>query len=356
MTIASQLDHEHVAASMQKRLPLFVLQYIGSRGLTGCRLPEVRSACVYWLPSGLSAWVASFVPRVLEWFEARGDLTRGKGGIYRCIPPYCIGSDIKEPSTIQLYGDPTPELSLRAVLDRVGGYLQYQPARESGRAGNPEDAEWVGCIRTITAPNGAETLRVINLLRESGYNVYDPTELGFRVRGIEHLLVPNEARFTSTGPSGGFWSDYNPMAGSDHYSRWRSSANVHQIQSRLVRWHETAEGSDYQYRRYFLHVGRQRLLEIDWDLCCWWRFKLDHEDGNPVTAYWPVGREWLVTASPFPISVNRWLTFLAQGPVERLRGVTQYMLSPDIRQSVTARLKDLLGIRVSDRSAGGAPA
>src|SRR5215217_1416286 len=123
LRILSAYEAAEASKRLREDLPRRVLLAVARGG--GRRAAQIADEALGRLPTsaipdGGSDWVGD----TLEWFVARGDVERGPGGRFRCVPPHLVEGTAGGPP--RLYGDPLVEDRLNKALVSVGAKVNSE--------------------------------------------------------------------------------------------------------------------------------------------------------------------------------------------------------------------------------------
>src|SRR5687768_15584391 len=106
LRILSAYETVEASKRLRKDLPRRVLLGVSRGG--GRRAAQIADEALGRLPtSAIPESGSDWVSDTLEWFVARGDVERGPGGRFRCVPPHLVEGTTG--GYHRLYGDPSVE-------------------------------------------------------------------------------------------------------------------------------------------------------------------------------------------------------------------------------------------------------
>lgn len=106
MRILNVQETAEIARRLRDDLPQRVLLTVARGG--GRRTAQIADEVLGRLPvSAVPEDGSDWVGDVLEWFVGRGDVEKGPGGRFRCVPPHLVKGMVG--SRPHLYGDPLVE-------------------------------------------------------------------------------------------------------------------------------------------------------------------------------------------------------------------------------------------------------
>ena len=314
MRVLSPASARRRAEGLATEVPRHVLEILGFRG--GAREAQIVREVVRRLPShvGVEA-AADWVKQSLGYLIVRGDVERGPGGVYRCVPAYVVqGLSGAGGHVLRLHGDPRAERALLKALRDLGAVVESGAGtgHQVGHADEGPKPDLVALERRIVLAV-ADGGSAASACEAHGYPVFRISRLAEDLPNVDGLLCPAERdlRPAEGLPKGG-WDVYDPGALSDEEDgedRWRPreyrGAGVHG----LVRLRERGEEPGEQKGRIFYHGGGGRVFHLDHESASLWMLYLDRLSGNPRTTVWHNGRLWAPGMIPF--KTVRWLELLA---------------------------------------------
>lgn len=265
-----------------------------------------------WLPAGTDTdTVANWVGQALGYLIVRGDVERGPGRVYRCLPPYLVKPPgDSEVSGLRLHGDPRAEQSILDLLQSFGARLNCAtvPAGDMQTAHADPVPDLRVLERNISLAATDLVARAATICEPRGYTVLRPHELGEALPGIEGILCPAERDLRSADEfHAGIWEVYEARnLGEDRWQPedlWRSGG------SQLVRLRHSDDRLGEWGARVFYHGGRGRVLQLEREAASLWQFYLDFGSGNPRIFWWHGSQIWVPRIVPF--ATLRWLELLA---------------------------------------------
>lgn len=335
---AASFNASLIGAITRKTLETIVLT-------DGIREVQIKHEVSRWLPQTIpSEEIGQRVSDALDWFVIRGDIEKGTGGRYRCLPPYLIEvSERGSQAYSMLYGDPCGEASLERVLRQFDGRVQYRkpPIGEMDQPTNARSSR--GWERMIIVP-AANLSEAMSACVAAGIIVFRSDAIKKALPRISEVTAPPEQELSRTTPSAGFWDAYRPAA--ERESRWLSTKYWKNSDACLVRWKPTEEWSGYRDRRYFYHAGDGRVAELDTDTASLWQLYLDHEANRPRQVWRDKAYLWVPKV--LPLATYQWLRLLSKGPVRSLGRWSVVEIDHRSFEDIRKTLDRTLGLRCAD--------
>lgn len=307
MRILDERDADALTHKLVGEVPRRVLEAVARKG--GSREAELVREVARVLPTQRDAEaVSGWVDGALRGAIGRGDVERGPGRVYRCVPPYLVAplEGAGRAGELRLHGDPRAERDLLAVLRPLGAVLKEEvklpdPDPEGRTAPGPVTLE-----RSVSVGGVSEAAK---RCEAHGYLVLRPSELALKLPQVqEDILSPPERDLGLIGELGtGGWEIYDP--GERREDRWSPEADWRAGEARLVRWRQSDDWSGERSARVFYHGGRGRVTTLDREGASLWQLYLDGAYENPRAA-WRDGADLWVPRM-LPDSTLRWLELLA---------------------------------------------
>ena len=347
MRLLSRKDGETLLTLLMDDLPRQVLEAVAREG--GRREAQLVSEILRWLPRAVRAEeVRTWVSDVLDWFIARGDVEKGFGGRYHCVPPYLVG-DVDDPqcAELSLCGDPRAEPLLRQALQSLGMTLSYKVIC-SEMDTETEDTTLrpmppVGLERFIPLQSGLRT-EVIQACESPGIVIVQPKDLAAALPRLTEVLVPAERDLAISPTSTGLWEVYGPQTQDN--DRWRPDADWRTGQAQLIRWRPSDDWCGERSARIFYHAGGGRVAELGPEAASLWQLYLDADAGRPRTVWWDGTRLWVPRM--LPVATHQWLRLLA-GRQSNFRGRWLVLeMNEALASMAGTTLTDTLGLRHED--------
>jgi len=332
---------EALTLKLVDAVPRKVLE--ATAGAGGMRETQVRAEVARWLPQTIPAEeVRRRVGEALDWYEARGDVEKGHGGRYQCLPPYLIevpgsGSYVH----CVLCGDPRVESQLGKALQPFGARIQHSNPPITGRT-DPDDRVRLsrGWERMLVVP-AARFSEVRSTCNSRGVSVFGRRDLERALPRVSDVVAPTEEAPTADAPSSGFWDAYRPA--SERADRWEASKYWRGGDSRLVRWKPSEGWAGVRDCRHFYHAGDGRVAELDADAASLWQLYLDREAGWPRQTWKDGAKLWVPKMLP-PVTLQ-WLGLLAAEPSIPYGGWYVLKFDTERLQEVSETLERTLGLR-----------
>lgn len=343
-------DRQALWELLREELPTHLLHYIATVG--GSRRSQIHSEAARWFPVNLrGGFVQEQVSRILEWFEMRGDITRGAENRYRCLPPYilCDPGDSSN-RVVSLFGNPLVEKKLGEVLQGCGDVRKEIVWENHGpEEGQPNLPRFPVGVERVLCFQGASGQDLLGRLRAIGISIVNSADLRDALPNITDLTWPGIGAFAPPPIFSGLWEVYDPSVARPYQAgRWRPEPHWQAGIHRLLRW---APGTEHSHgnRRYFLHA-QGRVLEISRDEAHWWQFRLDAGEGNATTWYVCEATNELWVNGRLPRVITQWLRFLASRPPNKSRYWNIFPLLPDQWDEVRTVARENLGVRWETRN------
>ncbi|HID30569.1 MAG TPA: hypothetical protein EYP19_11270, partial [Desulfobacterales bacterium] len=319
MNVLSGEDRLALRELLWEEMPEHLLCYLSVTG--PCRRSQLVSEAIRWLPSQPASEIErERVLRMIEWFEARGDIYRVPQGRYRCLPPHAVGvvTDLSVDS-LPLFGDPAVERDLEDALQSVRGRLQKKLVEEY--ESEEEKAEGmrypVGIDRALCLPSKHRG-ELARKLEKIGITVLSPDDLRDNLPTIWELTLPGSQGFREPPNLKGVWEIYAPNQPCDYQAgRWIEAPDWKESPARLVRWTLAGRERNIEARRYFLHAGNGQVMELARDDALWWQFRLDADAKCPVTLRFCSNANEVWFNGHLPRAIAQWLRFIARQPLRR---------------------------------------
>lgn len=315
MRLLSQAEADQLRARFVSSLPQLVLQLIS---VEPCHIGQLARRVMALYPGEDS--LVEQVHDLVDWYIQRGDVSKGRGGVLRCVPPYIIG----EPDgndEIPLYGDPVVEPEISQSLP--GALVQYRSSDD-------------GFERVIVCPP-TDRVELARLLSDLGITIFSYERLLNRAFSVLDSVLsigfPPPSCFGPLPSSSGKWEWYDPNYAVSHQERRWKPVTDWNANMKLVRWSPSSLGTGVQ-RRYFLYQRLELVYEITWEEAIAWQYALDAEAGHPVPWQYDsvVGR--LEVNGWVPRPVYQVLRLLSRTPVRREGFRTVFLISPSKRELI----------------------
>lgn len=342
MKVLDTTQATEVAAKLREAIPRRVLEAT-ARG-EGKREAQVRAEVARWSPQAISSEeVSRRVGDALDWFAARGDVERGAGGRYRCLPPYLIelperGAHVRW----ALYGDPRAEPLLERVLRPYGGRISHRAPLLSTEDEPSQRQSSRGWERVLAVP-AKHFAEAASRCASEGMSVFGLENLVNALPRISALTAPPDELLSTDAPGSGFWDSYCPT--SDRSKRWEEARYWRSGDSRLVRWRPSEGWLGERDSRYFYHAGDGRVAELDADTAALWQLYLDRDAGRPRRAWRDGTGLWVPRM--LPQAAHQWLMLLAAGPAQTLGGWSVLNIDHNRFRHVCETLEGTLGLLCS---------
>ena len=296
MQLLNQEDAVALLELLKDNLPQQVLKIISSEGVQ--REMQIVSACSRWFPQSLRITeTRHWVNTILDWFVRRGDVEKGTGGRYHCIPSYAIGN--QNSSDIWLCGDPSPDAQLIKKLRPLGLTLKYKTIFKTDKNKSPIPT---GLERFIPISEES-TSKVKKILEHLGIVYIDLRELEEQLPRIAQIAVPPESDLDIVRIQSGLWDTYNP----EHYGeeRWKPDEKWQASVANLVRWRPSDDWRSESNARVFYHAGSARITELGTETSSLWQLHLDTKVGNSQVVWWDGKMLWVPQV--VPVVTQQWL-------------------------------------------------
>lgn len=314
MRVMSPARAKRLAEGLAREVPRHVLELLAFRG--GAREAQIVREVARRLPShvGVEA-AADWVKQSLGYLIVRGDVERGPGGVYRCVPAYIVhGLSEAGGRALRLHGDPRAERTLLKVLRDLGAAVESDAGTgsEAGDA-DKEPKPDLGALGRYLVLEASDSGSAASVCEAHGYPVFRLSRLAENLPSVDGLLCPSERDLRpAEGLPNGRWDVYDPGAASDEEdeeTRWRSHEDWRADVYGLVRLREGNEELGEWGARIFYHGGGGRVFQLGRDSASLWMLYLDRLSGNPRTTVWHNDRLWVPSMMPF--KTVRWLELLA---------------------------------------------
>ena len=295
MQLLNQEDAVALLELLKDNFPQQVLKIISSEGVQ--REMQIVSECSRWFPRNVRIETRRWVNTILDWFVRRGDVEKGSGGRYHCIPSYAIGNQIS--SDIWLCGDPCQDAQLLKELRPLGLTLKYKTIYETEGNNSPIP---VGLERFIPIPEEIDS-KVIPIFEHLGIVYIDLHELEEQLPRISQIVVPSESDLEIVPIQSGLWETYN----SEYYGeeRWNPDEEWHFAVANLVRWRPSDDWQGESNARVFYHADSGRITELGTETSSLWQLHLDTKAGNSRVVWWDGNMLWVPRV--VPVVTQQWL-------------------------------------------------
>lgn len=309
---------------------------------------QLVSDVARWLPRAVEMGdIRVWVSATLDWFVARGDLDKGVGGRYACVPPYLIGDiELGLPSALLVCGDPRAEPYLQKQLNHLGVQLRHtviqadEPQVSDGRDADARGAAPtdpiapLGVERTLHVPAGVRA-DVLRDLEHLGITYIGAADLEAELPLLATLATP--ARDLALAPSlPDPWEVYDPMEPGD--SRWRADLEWKRGETRLVRWRPGNDWRAQREARVFFHAGGGRVAEVGQETASLWQLWSDMQVGRQRAVWRDNIHLWV--PGMLPPATLQWLRVLAGG--RKAARFRRGWLVVDLNESAAARASAVL--------------
>lgn len=273
-----------------------------------------------WAPHNedLAKWIEGIVTTL----ERRGDVERHVRGTYRVLPPYVVGM-FQAGQPLYLFGHPGCERIIEAEFHL--SISRLEPAE-----------------RIIKLPSDS-SLRP-NDLEQSGIRVLRVSDLLEGISAVRDLVVPAEDHLAPADVVEGTWEHYSPVSLlKGQLGTWKPIATVNQGE-RLLRW--TPRSFRFESdRRYFIHGGYGRCMEISTEEGILWQWELARQTGVPRKWRYSTSAETLAVGGTLPRNSYQTLRVLSSSRVNR-DGLISYFSIPSGFLSLVHELARRLGSEV----------
>ena len=296
MQLLNQEDAVVLLELLKDNLPQQVLNIISSKGVQ--REMQIISECSRWLPRSVPITeTRRWVGTILDYFVRRGDVEKGPGGRYHCIPPYIIDNQIS--SDFWLYGDPRVSTRLREKLRPLGLTLNSETVYETDENNSSIPA---GLERSIPISENLAS-KVIPMFKHLGIVYIQLHELEEQLPRISQIVVPPESDLNDVRIWSGLWDTYNP----EHYGeeRWNSDEEWQNSVANLVRWRPSDDWLGESNARVFYHADSDRITELGTETSSLWQLHLDTKVGNSRVVWWDGKMLWVPKV--VPVVTQQWL-------------------------------------------------
>ena len=298
MQLLNQEDAVALLELLKDSLPQQVLNIISREGEQ--REMQLVSECSRWFPRSVEITeIRLWVSTILDWFVRRGDVEKGSGGRYHCIPSYAVNN--QSSSDIWLCGDPRQDAQLHKKLRPLGLTLKYKTIYETDE---DEDSSPIPAGLERSIPISEEVAsKVIPIFEHFNIVYIQLHELEEQLPKIATIVVPSESDMEITPVRFGLWETYNP----EHYSeeRWNPDEEWQTSVANLVRWRPSDDWRGKRNARVFYHNGSGRTTELGTETSSLWQLHLDTEANNPRVVWWDGKMLWVPRV--VPVQTQQWL-------------------------------------------------
>ncbi len=339
MRILSAYEAAEISSRSREDLPRRVLLAVARGG--GRRAAQIADEALGRLPTSAIPEVGfNWVGETLEWFVARGDVERGPGGRFRCVPPHLV--DGAAENSPRLYGDPLAENRLDKALASVGAKVGRETAyANEDPAGDKPDKDTglpIGMERFVFGR--LDHARLVRACEGSGVALIRLEQLKAALPRITSVVTPPDGELTSIEIRTGFWEVYEPA---NEGNRWRTNGYWRSGRARLVRWRPSDDLRGAFNARVFYHVGEGRVAEMGGEMARLWQLHLDTQAKRPRTVWRDVTQVWVPRIAP--TETQRWLQILSGRQSRRAgRWLVLEMDAAAAEESCSA-LAETLGLR-----------
>ena len=330
MQLLDQEDALALIDLLKDGLPQQLLNIISREGEQ--REMQLVSECSRWFPRNVETTeIRNWVNTILDWFLRRGDIEKGSGGRYHCIPTYAIEN--QSCSDIWLCGDPSQDSQLHKVLRPYSLSLKYETIFES--SGEEESSPFpIGLERSIpTARVGVS--QVLPILKQLNIAYIRSQDLEKHLPRIATVIVPSESEAGLPSISSELWEIYDPQRTSE--DRWKPDVEWQKSKAKLVRWLPGRDAREERSARVFYHVGSGRVVELGSETSSLWQLHLDTAAGNPRVINWDGTMLWFPKA--IPVQTQQWL----QSTVGRRFRYLRHWLVLEMNSDQLSPICDILG-------------
>lgn len=296
MQLLNQEDAVVLLELLKDNLPQQVLNIISSKGVQ--REMQIISECSRWLPRSVPITeTRRWVGTILDYFVRRGDVEKGPGGRYHCIPPYIIDNPISP--DFWLYGDPRVSTRLREKLRPLGLTLNSETVYETDENHSSIPA---GLERSIPISENLAS-KVTPMFKHLGIVYIQLHELEEQLPRISLIVVPPESDLNNVRIRSGLWDTYNP----EHYGeeRWNPDEEWQNSVANLVRWRLSDDWRGESNARVFYHADSGRITELGTETSSLWQLHLDSKVGNSRVVWWDGKMLWVPQV--VPVVTQQWL-------------------------------------------------
>lgn len=343
MRMLSAQEAARISTVLQVDLPQRVLLAVAREG--GRRAAQISDDALGQLPALATpedgpAWVNE----VLEWFIGRGDLERGPGGRFRCVPPHLVGASSGGPP--RLYGDPLVEGRLERDLGGLGVSVSREvvyapkipaddrPGQPDGQTGLP-----IGLERCLSGDAGDDA-RLARICERSRVAVIHPDTLKAGLPHISAVVTPPESDLGPVHLRTGLWEAYDPA---HEGNRWRANAYWKAGSARLVRWRPSDDLRGSYNVRVFYHAGEGRVAEMGQETARLWQLSLDSQAKKSRFVWLDGPKVWVPRI--VPAETQRWLQIVCGRPGRRVWWWLVLEARRPVAEEVCAVLAETLGLR-----------
>ncbi len=345
MRVMSPVLAKRLTEELAREVPRHVLELLASRG--GAREAQIVREVARRLPSHVAVEaVADWVKQSLGYLIVRGDVERGPGGVYRCVPAYVVhGLSVARGRALRLHGDPRAERTLLKVLSDLGPAVWSDGGTEVGDAGEEPKPD-LGALERYLMLGVPDSGAAAGVCEAHGYPVVRLSRLAENLPSADGLVCPPERDLRpAEGLPSGRWDVYDPggVSEEDEEDRWRPHEDWRADAYALVRLKEGGEETGDWGERVFYHGGGGRVYQLARESAYLWMLYLDRLSGNPRSTLWHNGRLW--APSVMPIKTTRWLELLAGRRARRGGRRLSLPLDEASAREAQAILKRTLGLR-----------
>ena len=334
MQLLNKEDAVALLELLKDNLPQQVLNIISSEGVQ--REIQIVSECSRWFPRSVRITeIRRWVNTILDYFVRRGDIEKGSGGRYHCIPSYAIGNQIS--SDIWLCGDPCQDAQLLKELRPLKLTLKYKTIYETDKDNSPIP---IGLERFISISEDSSS-QVIQTLKHLGIVYIDLRELEEQLPRITQIVVPPESDLNIVRIQSGLWDIYNP----EHYreERWKPDEEWQNSVANLVRWRPSDDWQGESNARVFYHADSSRITELGTETSSLWQLYLDTKVGNSRVVWWDGKMLWVPQV--VPVVTQQWLQATANRQFQLRKHWFLLEMSAESVRLVCETLKRTLRLR-----------
>ena len=353
MRLLNRGDAEALLGLLVDDLPRQILGAVAREG--GRREAQLVSELSRWFPRSVATQeVRTWVSDALDWFVVRGDVEKGFGGRYHCVPPHAIG-DVDTPDGPELWlcGDPRVEPSLRQALQPFGVILTYKTvyAQAEGalEGASARSIPPTGIERSISSPPCMQA-EVVRACESLGILIVEPNNMAAALPRLGDVVVPAERDLETSPVSAGLWEVYEPRTGEE--ARWRADANWRMARARLVRWRPSDDWRGERSARVFYHASDGRVAELGPEAASLWQLYLDAKAECHRTVWWDGARMWVPRM--VPVGTQQWLRVLSGRSAYLRGGCLVLEMNEALAGTASATLVDTLGLRHQEGQPPGA--
>lgn len=347
MRLLDREDAETLLELLIDDLPRQVLDAVTREG--GRREAQLVSEILRWLPRTVrTKHVRIWVSDILDWFVVRGDVEKGFGGRYQCVPPYLVG-DVDDPhcTELSLCGDPRAEPLLQQAFQPLGVALRYKIIRRDTDTETEDTAirpmPPLGLERLVSLPSSSCT-EVVQVCESLGIVIVQPKDLAAALPRLTEVVVPAKRDLVVSPVSAGLWEVYEPHTEDD--DRWRIDPDWRASQAQLIRWRPSDDWRGERSARIFYHASGGRVVELGPRAASLWQLYLDANAKHPRITWWDGTKLWVPRI--LPVATQQWLRTLA-GSSSCYRSVWLiYEMSEALASKARATLTATLGLRCQD--------